>query len=153
MGVMSKSLALPGIRLGWLASQDAELLKGIMIVKSHLSICQSSVDTQLCESIIPYSKLIWQRNINIINHNKKWLEQQLTNHSELYWRTPKAAATGFIQLKSKQATTLTAQWAEEHHILVMPDTAFLTAHAGFRLTLGKHNADSLYQLILTDNWH
>ena len=71
----------------------------------------------------------------------------------MYWQTPKAAATGFIQLKSKQATALTAQWAQDHQILVMPETAFLTAHAGFRLTLGKHNAESLYQLILTDNLH
>ena len=148
MGVVSKSLALPGIRLGWLTSQDSAIRQSLMTIKSHLSICQSSVDTQLCESIIPHSELIWERNRVIINHNKQWLERHLKNHPELYWQTPKAAATGFMQLKTNQATKLMKHWAKFHGFMVMPDAAFLTERAGFRLTLGRRDAENFYHQII-----
>ncbi len=151
MGVVSKSLALPGIRLGWLTLQDNEIRQALMTIKSHLSICQSSIDTQLCEIIIPHSEKIWRRNRTLIKHNKKWLEKHLKGHPELYWQTPKAAATGFMQLKNKNATELAESWAQNHGFMVMPNQAFLTSHAGFRLTLGMPESEGYYQHIMQLN--
>lgn len=148
MGVVSKSLALPGIRIGWLAMQDTTMMQSIMTIKSHLSICQSSVDTQLCETIIPHSQLIWQRNRNIIKHNKQWLAKHLIAHPELYWQAPQAAATGFVQLKTRRASDLSKIWAEKFGIMVMPNEAFMTELSGFRLTLGLPGADRYYQDIM-----
>lgn len=149
LGVVSKSLALPGIRMGWMALQDNNLLQKIRTVKSYLSICQSSLDAKICQQIIPHSEMIWQRNRKIIKENKQLVEQNLTNHIQLFWQPPKAAATGFIQFKTnKSSRELALSWANKHHLSVMPNEAFLTSNAGFRLTLGLKNAKDQYQQIM-----
>lgn len=152
LGVVSKSLALPGVRVGWVATQNHDLIQKIMTIKSHLSICQSSLDVELCQHLIPHSARLWERNRLIIIDNKYKLEKMLSNHTELYWQSPKAAATGFVQLKNHQnANELAINWANNHHFTVMPNTAFLTPSAGFRLTLGQINADKYYRQIKQDD--
>ncbi len=148
MGVMSKSLALPGIRLGWLTCRNHRLKQSLMNVKAHLSICQSSIDTHIAEAILPYSELIFKRNREIINSNKQWLNQQLIGHPNLSWQLPKAAATGYIQLERSDAENTAKHWLDKNKFMVMPGRAFLTKEDGFRLTLGKRNLTKIYQKIL-----
>jgi len=140
MGVMSKALALPGIRLGWLSTQNVNVLQKMITIKSHLSICQSSLDTQVCQAIIPHSELIWQRNLAIITKNKKHIEDGIVNHPSFHWQAPKASATGFIQLKHQSALTFTIKVADKKKILLMPNEMFLCDHQGFRISLGIHSA-------------
>ena len=136
MGVMSKALALPGIRLGWLTCQNQSFIQQAMVVKSHLSICQSSLDAALCEHIIPHSEAIWQRNQSIITHNKQTVNDLLTDSAHCFWHQPAASATAFIQLKNRTGIEFAKYLATEHQIMVMPNEAFLTPVEGFRLTLG-----------------
>lgn len=151
MGVMSKSLALPGIRLGWLVTRNQKLVQSLMQVKSHLSICQSALDTQLALTLIPHSETILKRNTDIINSNKAWLSQRLKDHSELFWQPPKAAATGYIQLKNYDADEKSKDWLEKYNFMVMPGQAFLTKNSGFRLTLGKKNSKIYFQTLVDFN--
>lgn len=148
MGVMSKSLALPGIRLGWLTIQNKKLKQSVMNVKAHLSICQSALDTQIAQIIIPQTNLILQRNRQIIKRNKNTLDQLLVNHQELHWHSPKAAATGFIQFKPHRADKVIKQWVDEYHFMVMPGRAFVTEEEGFRITLGTTGVEDKYQKIV-----
>jgi aspartate/methionine/tyrosine aminotransferase len=136
MGVTSKSLALPGVRLGWLTCRDAELVQRILTIKSHLSICQSSLDATLFEQLIPISERIWQRNTQLINTNKQQLANWLADKTDFHWQEPTASATGFVQLSSGSAKHYAKQLAEQQGLLVMPGLAFMTDIEGFRVTLG-----------------
>lgn len=136
LGVMSKAHALPGIRLGWLCTQNENLLQKLLTIKSHLSICQSSLDAQICKTIIPHSQKIWQRNLAIIKQNKTQLESSIKNHPVFHWQSPKASATCFVQLNNQSAMTFTTRMADEHQLLLMPNDMFLSEHQGFRLSLG-----------------
>jgi aspartate/methionine/tyrosine aminotransferase len=142
MGVMSKALALPGIRLGWLSLQNKSLLKQIMTIKSQLSICQSSLDAKLCQVIIPHSKVLWQRSLQIITDNKNQIEKRLFKHPRFSWQAPKATATAFIHLH-EDAMKFASELADKKSILVMPNDIFLTENSGFRLTLGRANSELL----------
>ena len=42
LNVMSKAYGLPGLRIGWIASKDIELLDKMERMKHYLSICNSS---------------------------------------------------------------------------------------------------------------
>ena len=42
LGVMSKTFALPGLRIGWLACRDRELLARIAAIKDYTTICSSA---------------------------------------------------------------------------------------------------------------
>lgn len=147
MGVMSKSMALPGIRLGWLAAQDLELVHRWLEIKSHLSICQSSLDTSLTTALLPYTGKILQRNIDIIAENKLILEQTLSDHPEFKVNLPKGSATAFVELINQPAETFCLKLLNEKLLFVMPNPAFMTDISGFRMTLGKRQAEQHYQNI------
>ena len=145
MGVVSKALALPGVRVGWLACQDQALVQQLMTVKSHLSICQSSLDAQLCQAILPHSELVWQHNVAIIQANKTWLQQRLRNHPEFHWQAPQASATAYLQYRGEDLDSMLINWAKDWGVMVLPGPVFLTEEPGFRLTLGRQDAIPFYQ--------
>lgn len=147
MGVMSKALALPGIRLGWLCCQNQQLLQKIITIKSHLSICQSSLDAQLCQKVIPHSERIWQRNLDTILNNKKQLKKLVDSNDEFAWTEPAASATAFIRLNKYQGRDFAQSLAENKKLLVLPDDVFLTEHSGFRISLGLTQTNNHYQQI------
>ncbi|MCB1582864.1 MAG: pyridoxal phosphate-dependent aminotransferase [Marinicella sp.] len=147
MGVMSKALALPGIRLGWLCCKDPALLQEIITIKSHLSICQSSLDGQLCQLIIPHSEAIWQRNTSIILENKTKLREIIRNNDDFTWTEPVASATAFVQLNNNQARFFAQTLAHFHKWLVLPSEVFLTEYQGFRISLGVQQSKTVYQQI------
>ena len=117
MGVTSKSLALPGVRLGWLTCRDAQLVQRLMAIKSHLSICQSSLDATVCEQLIPHSELIWQRNTQLINSNKQQLANWLADEAGFHWQEPTASATGFVQLATGSAEQYARQLADQQGLV------------------------------------
>ncbi len=147
MGVMSKSMALPGIRVGWLVCRDQNLLQQWLTIKSHLSICQSSTDAQLTTALIPFTHAILQRNTNIINTNKTLLNHMLDGHPNFKFSLPTGSATAFIELKYQTGEAFYLQTLQEKQLFVMPNPAFMTAVNGFRLTLGKRQAEQHYQTI------
>lgn len=150
MGVMSKSLALPGIRVGWLVNKKAQLRSDWLNIKSYLSICQSGLDAKLTESVLPHTQKILQRNLQIIGYNKKIMLGCLADHPDFTFSQPKASATAFVQLKNEtNAEDFCIITLSNHNIYLMPNTAFLTDDAGFRITLGKRSAATYYQTLFS----
>ncbi len=147
MGVMSKSMALPGIRLGWLATQDSQLIQRCLEIKSHLSICQSSLDAHLTTHLLPFTEQLLERNLSIIETNKNMVKHLLSKHTKFKCSFPQGSATAFIELMDHAAEDFCNKLLQEKNIFVMPSPAFLTGHSGFRLTLGKRQAEPLYQTI------
>jgi len=145
MGVMSKSMALPGIRLGWLATRNMELLQRWLQIKSHLSICQSSLDVNLTNALLPFTEKIWQRNIDIITTNKSYLKKLLHDNAHFKFTPPKGSATAFIELVNQKADVFCLQLLTETNLFIMPNSVFLTPVDGFRLTLGKVQAEHFYE--------
>ncbi|WP_223787713.1 pyridoxal phosphate-dependent aminotransferase [Marinicella meishanensis] len=149
MGVVSKALALPGVRLGWLAAQSQSLRDQLLVVKSHVSICQSSLDAHLCQAIVPHMATLWRRKVAIIEQNKALLNQRLQEHPKFHWQAPQAAATAFIQYRGDDLERLLQKWAADWGWLVLPNAVFLTDEAGFRLTLGAPDMGPIYQQMFT----
>ncbi len=151
MGVMSKATALPGIRLGWLVMQDEALIQRCLEVKSHLSICQSSLDARLCQLLLPYSQQIHQRNIEIIGRNKILVAGLIKQAPQFRYHPPDASATTFVELTQGDAVAFCQNMIETEGVFLMPNPAFLTAVPGFRLTLGKSHATPLLQTIFAQS--
>lgn len=148
MGVMSKSMALPGIRLGWLVTQNPELIQKWLNIKNHLSICQSSLDAQVTNTLLPHAHKLLQRNLTLVNQNKALVHTLVRNHANYDLSQSNGSATVFVQLKQDiQAEQHCLNLLKTHKVYLLPNLAFMTQISGFRLTLGKKNAESLYQLI------
>ncbi len=152
MGVMSKSMALPGVRLGWLVTQNPRLLQNWLSIKAYLSICQSSLDAQLTAQLIPHSEKLLKRNRDIIMTNKASVYGMTNNNPEFHLSESKGAGTVFVELKSfKSAENFCIEVLKKHRIFIIPSAAFVTDFSGFRLTLGQRNALKFYQSIFTAN--
>ena len=63
VGVMSKSLGLAGIRIGWAVTQDDSLLNSLLAIKAMSSICCSKVDEKLACIALQHSDKIITTNM------------------------------------------------------------------------------------------
>ena len=73
LNVMSKAYGLPGLRIGWIASQDLQLLDKMEKMKHYLSICNSSPSEFLAVVALKSGEQILSRNRKIIEDNLKLL--------------------------------------------------------------------------------
>ena len=75
LGVLSKSLGLPGIRVGWAICGSTELAKQLLSCKTYLSICGSVVDDMLAVTALEHSDAILRRNSEVIANNTQLMQQ------------------------------------------------------------------------------
>ena len=64
LNVMSKAYGLPGLRIGWIASQDLQLLDKMEKMKHYLSICNSSPSEFLAVVALKSGEQILSRNLH-----------------------------------------------------------------------------------------
>lgn len=138
IGVLSKSFALPGIRVAWIASQNNWLRQRLIEIKGYLSICNSLIDSIISEKVIKQHQKIWQRNRKIILANKLILKEYMNNNSEYFsYSEPQAGCLAFPILKAFDVKHFAEQLVYSNKLLVLPGYVFNTSINGFRLSLGS----------------
>ncbi|GKT41431.1 capreomycidine synthase [Colletotrichum spaethianum] len=103
-GSMSKSYALAGIRIGWIASRDKAIIQAIASARDYTTISVSQIDDQIASYAL--SKPVWgpllKRNIALANTNKALLEAFIDKYKGVCsWVKPKAGTTAFVQFTRK----------------------------------------------------
>jgi aspartate/methionine/tyrosine aminotransferase len=69
LNVMSKAYGLPGLRIGWLASRDRQLLEILERRKHYTSICSAAPSEHLATVALRSAERILARNRSIIREN------------------------------------------------------------------------------------
>ena len=99
VGVLSKTFGLAGLRIGWLASQDRELIDDCLDLKCYLSLCNSASSEVLAIMALRAKEKIISRNLNIIRANLDLLDRFFQKYSHLFaWKRPQAGSTTFPKL-------------------------------------------------------
>ncbi|KAK1970839.1 aminotransferase class I and II [Colletotrichum sublineola] len=103
-GSMSKSYALAGIRIGWVASRDKGIIQAIASARDYTTISVSQVDDQIASYAL--SEPVWgpllKRNVALANTNKALLEEFIDRYKgTCSWVKPKAGTTAFVQFTRK----------------------------------------------------
>ena len=99
-GSMSKTYALAGLRLGWVASRDAAIIAAVQGVRDYTTISVSQLDDQvaryaLSETVLP---ALMKRNVELARTNLALLEEFVTRHGDsCRWVKPTAGTTALIQ--------------------------------------------------------
>ncbi|KAF0328006.1 elongation factor g 1 [Colletotrichum asianum] len=99
-GSMSKSYALAGIRIGWIASKDKGIIQAIASARDYTTISVSQIDDQIASYALsrPVWKPLLKRNVALANTNKTLLEAFIEKHKNVCsWIKPKAGTTAFVQ--------------------------------------------------------
>ena len=99
IGVMSKTLALPGIRIGWVATRDRALLRRLAELKDYTTICNGAPSEVL--ALIALRRLgdVIARTRAIVDPNLALLRDAFGRVGEtLEWVPPRAGSTCFPRL-------------------------------------------------------
>ncbi|QOL26769.1 pyridoxal phosphate-dependent aminotransferase [Thalassotalea sp. LPB0316] len=152
INVMSKSLGLGGIRLGWAISQDQQVRNALIAQKASGSICTSAVDEYLAHLALVNHQPILARANAIIEQNIKLFNQFLSQHSAITWHQPQAGILATIKLSDKllagdSIEVWTKRCAEQTGVLLLPTSLFGLSGPYCRLGLGQKDfAEGLARL-------
>jgi aspartate/methionine/tyrosine aminotransferase len=99
-GSMSKAYSLAGIRVGWIASRNPELIERIASARHYTTISVSQFDEQIAAFALHSSTVhnLLARNMQLAKTNLALLERfMIKNEDECEWVKPLAGTTAFLK--------------------------------------------------------
>ncbi len=148
LGVMSKSYGLPGLRIGWIASQDKDVLSRMERLKHYLSICNSGPSEQLARIALKNRDQILARNCAIVDENLPKWEAFFARFPNLFeWQRPDGSCMAFPGYRGAEGVEAFARsLVEEAGVLLLPSTIYSselgpTPTDRFRLGFGRSGLD------------
>ncbi len=148
LGVMSKAYGLPGIRVGWVACRDAEVLRRMERMKHYTSICGSVPSELLARIALKAREPILARNRSLIVKNLTMLEAFFAEHSDLFeWYLPDGGCIGFPRyLGPEGVEAFTRNLVEQSGVLLLPASMYRsdlgpTPLDRFRIGYGRDNME------------
>jgi aspartate/methionine/tyrosine aminotransferase len=153
LGVMSKSLGLAGLRIGWAATRDRALLEGMAEVKDYTTICSPGPSEFLAEVALRQRDSILERTRGITEANlKSFTEFMERRKSALSWIPPKAGPVCFPRVEHGMGSDRFCERVlKEAGVLLLPGSLFGEEWRDhFRVGLGRASfGESLSRL---DRW-
>lgn len=136
---LSKSYGLPGLRIGWLASQRAELLEPIAGLKDYTTICSSAPSEQLALIAVENGRRLIQRNMDIIQSNLGQLDRLAQRHPDiLQLNRGQGGSIVFPSFRDgRSASKLSEQLISKRSLLMLPGPLFDMPDQFFRIGLGR----------------
>ncbi|MFZ4829146.1 MAG: aminotransferase class I/II-fold pyridoxal phosphate-dependent enzyme [Phototrophicaceae bacterium] len=140
LGVMSKAYGLAGLRIGWLASQDHNLIERIRDHKFYTTICNSAPSEFLAKVALRHHEWILERNKGIIQANIAHLEPFFATHADRFaWTPPTSGAISFPRLRYGSASDFADSLITTCGVMMVPSTKFDWGDQHFRLGMGRRN--------------
>jgi aspartate/methionine/tyrosine aminotransferase len=141
LGVMSKSFALAGLRIGWLATRDRELLDRCARMKDYTTICSSAPSEVLALIGLRARDRVLARSRRIVADNLAVLDDLFHRRADrLSWIRPRGGPIGFPRLLGGTSIDeFAARLVEAEGVLLLPASQF--GHPGnhFRIGFGREN--------------
>jgi aspartate/methionine/tyrosine aminotransferase len=100
---MSKAFALAGIRLGWIASRDADIVEAVAAARDYTTISVSQLDDQVAAYALGPGVLpaLMERNVGIARTNLGLLEGFVGRYSGVCsWVRPAAGTTAMVRFRN-----------------------------------------------------
>ena len=149
LNVMSKAYGLPGLRIGWLASQDQHALQKIEQYKHYLSICNSAPSERLAVIALSVRDTLLARNMALINSNLDKLETFFAGYPQLFdWQRPDGSCIAFPKFTGRGGVeAFCASLVEQNGVLLLPASIYrsellATPNDRFRIGFGRESIDA-----------
>lgn len=128
LGVLSKAYGLPGLRVGWLASRDRDLLRVLETQKHYTSICNAGPSELLAAVALDAREQIWGRNRAIIAENLPQFDAFFARHADLFaWRHPDGSCVAFPRyLGADGVEAFCRELLETEGVLLLPASLYVS---------------------------
>ncbi|GAC1614221.1 MAG: hypothetical protein NVS9B12_15140 [Vulcanimicrobiaceae bacterium] len=139
LGVMSKSLGLAGLRVGWIATRDRTLLRRLAEVKDYLTICNAAPSEFFAQIALRNRDAILQRNRDLTAGNLAHLDGFIERHASLLsWVRPQASPIGFLRIEdARGAAAFCDDLLAKTGVLLLPSTVYQMADTHARIGFGR----------------
>lgn len=157
VGVLSKAYGLPGLRVGWIASQERDAIGALSRYKNYLSICCPTPSEALARIALKHGPAILARNREIIARNRRIAADFFARYDHVFRHNPpQAGPIAFHGLRPDfvarfgSALAFCEHLAQSAGVLLLPGNVYDMDEPYVRMGYGRANfADNLAVL---DNW-
>jgi aspartate/methionine/tyrosine aminotransferase len=133
LGVMSKTFALPGIRIGWLATRDKELRERIVEFKHYLTICSAGPSEILATIALRARDAVLSRSRRIVEANLPILDDFIARNDGFSWTRPRGGTIGLIELAEGDVDAIAREVADTEGVMILPASVFDWPANAFRV--------------------
>jgi len=148
LNVMSKAYGLPGLRIGWIACADRDLLSRMERTKHYLSICNSGPSERLSIIALRNRDKLLARTCAIVDENLATLDAFFARYADLFdWRASDGACIAFPRYKGAEGVEdFARRLVEESGVLLLPGSIYAseldeTPWDRFRIGFGRSGLD------------
>jgi aspartate/methionine/tyrosine aminotransferase len=149
LNVMSKAYGMPGLRIGWIAAQDRELLQRFERAKHYTTICSSGPSEFLATIALRNAESIAERNRNIMRANLPALEATMARCEDIVeWTAPDGGCVMFPRyLGSDGIEAFAESLVQERSAVILPASIYKSQlldipNDRFRLGMGRANPEA-----------
>uniref|UniRef100_A0A7S3V2H7 Aminotransferase class I/classII large domain-containing protein n=1 Tax=Aplanochytrium stocchinoi TaxID=215587 RepID=A0A7S3V2H7_9STRA len=144
---VSKTLNLPGLRIGWLVTKNPNILHALQHLKDYTTICPPAPSEILALMGLRQQEAILARNKHTIEVNLAALECFIKrNRSTFEYSKPKAGSTVFIKVLNEDAYEFSERLVKEAGIMLLPSQVFLDTEKHVnrvRVGVGRKNVPEI----------
>ena len=136
---LSKSYGLPGLRTGWLATQDQDVLSTALAVREQVSIANNALSEEIASRVLAEKDLYVEKAKQRIHKNRGIAADWINQQENFEWVYPEAGVVGFPRIKNHVAVEpekLYRLLAEKYKTFVVPGRCFEMDPKYFRLGFG-----------------
>jgi aspartate/methionine/tyrosine aminotransferase len=137
-GSLSKAYSLAGLRVGWIASRNRELIEQIAKVRDYTTISVSQLDQSVAAFALSPDTIhaLLGRNIGLAKSNLALLERFVIKHDEYCsWVKPVAGTTAFVKFEREgklvDAVALCKSLQESTGVMLLPGDCFGEEFKGY----------------------
>ncbi|MEM7294852.1 MAG: pyridoxal phosphate-dependent aminotransferase, partial [Pseudomonadota bacterium] len=147
LNVMSKAYGMPGLRIGWIASQDREILQKLERYKHYLSICNSAPSEQLSIIALNAREKILARNRELVHRNAKTLLAFFSRYPQTFkWQQSDGGCVGYPQFLAGDTNEFCEDLVENAGVLLLPPKIYhselmAVPNDRFRVGFGRQNIE------------
>jgi aspartate/methionine/tyrosine aminotransferase len=140
LGVMSKSYGLAGLRIGWIATRNAQVYARMATLKDYTTICNSAPSEYLSELALRHRAQLVERNLEIIRGNLSLLDTFFITHADRFaWVRPHAGPIAFPRLLAGDVDAFCDELVHESGVLLLPGSMYDHPGDHFRIGFARKN--------------
>jgi len=144
LNVMSKAYGLPGLRIGWIACRDRQLLARLERAKHYTSICNAGPSEVLALIALRARDQILDRNRRIVAANLPLFSEFFGRYGDLFdWAPPRGGCVAFPRYLGQDGVeAMCTQLIEQAGVLLLPASIYASSLGAtpadrFRVGLGR----------------
>jgi len=146
LNVMSKAYGLPGLRIGWIATRDKDVLSQMERAKHYLSICNSAPSEILAVIALKSSEEILQKNRSLIAENLALMSDFFEDFPERFeWSIPDGGCIAYPRYMGADGVeSFCQELVEQAGVLLLPASVYQSGLTPvpddrFRIGYGRSN--------------